>query len=167
MDEKYYNDIKNFIDEHFDVVPTWLMKKAYYNEENMNDLYEMTVSDDEPDSMLPDREVMYVSEDTEMDKFITENVEKVSKMGFRIFQIDVEDRILLGSDQWQINDKGQTFYEASVAPLMEAFNSYQNQNQVEDYSAVEEIKAEISKNSEEKTSVDTNKNSKRRSGNGS
>ena len=46
MDEKYYNDIKNFIDEHFDVVPTWLMKKAYYNEENMNDLYEMTVSDD-------------------------------------------------------------------------------------------------------------------------
>lgn len=85
MDEKYYNDIKNFIDEHFDAVPTWLMKKAYYNEENMNDLYEMTVSDDEPDSMLPDREVMYVSEDTEMDKFITENVEKVSKMGFRIF----------------------------------------------------------------------------------
>ena len=167
MDEKYYNDIKNFIDEHFDAVPTWLMKKAYYNEENMNDLYEMTVSDDEPDSMLPDREVMYVSEDTEMDKFITENVEKVSKMGFRIFQIDVEDRILLGSDQWQINDKGQTFYEASVAPLMEAFNSYQNQNQVEDYSAVEEIKAEISKNSEKKTSVDTNKNSKRRSGNGS
>ena len=167
MDEKYYNDIKNFIDEHFDVVPTWLVKKAYYNEENMNDLYEMTVSDDEPDSMLPDREVMYVSEDAEMDKFITENVEKVSKMGFRIFQIDVEDRILLGSDQWQINDKGQTFYEASVAPLMEAFNSYQNQNQVEDYSAVEEIKAEISKNSEEKTSVDTNKNSKRRSGNGS
>ena len=161
MDEKYYNDIKNFIDEHFDVVPTWLMKKAYYNEENMNDLYEMTVSDDEPDSMLPDREVMYVSEDTEMDKFITENVEKVSKMGFRIFQIDVEDRILLGSDQWQINDKGQTFYEASVAPLMEAFNSYQNQNQVEDYSAVEEIKAEISKNSEEKTSVDTNKNSRK------
>jgi len=159
MDEKYYNDIKNFIDEHFDVVPTWLMKKAYYNEENMNDLYEMTVSDDEPDSMLPDREVMYVSKDTEMDKFITENVEKVSKMGFRIFQIDVEDRILLGSDQWQINDKGQTFYEASVAPLMEAFNSYQNQ--VEDYSAVEEIKAEISKNSEEKTSVDTNKNSKK------
>ncbi|WP_298094425.1 hypothetical protein [uncultured Campylobacter sp.] len=159
MDEKYYNDIKNFIDEHFDVVPTWLMKKAYYNEENMNDLYEMTVSDDEPDSMLPDREVMYVSEDTEMDKFITENVEKVSKMGFRIFQIDVEDRILLGSDQWQINDKGQTFYEASVAPLMEAFNSYQNQ--VEDYSAVEEIKAEISKNSEKKTSVDTNKNSKK------
>ena len=159
MDEKYYNDIKNFIDEHFDVVPTWLMKKAYYNEENMNDLYEMTVSDDEPDSMLPDREVMYVSEDTEMDKFITENVEKVSKMGFRIFQIDVEDRILLGSDQWQINDKGQTFYEASVAPLMEAFNSYQNQ--VEDYSAVEEIKAEISKNSEEKTSVDTNKNSRK------
>ena len=132
MDEKYYNDIKNFIDEHFDVVPTWLVKKAYYNEENMNDLYEMTVSDDEPDSMLPDREVMYVSEDAEMDKFITENVEKVSKMGFRIFQIDVEDRILLGSDQWQINDKGQTFYEASVAPLMEAFNSYQNQNQVED-----------------------------------
>jgi|GEM_PF-6939509 len=161
MDEKYYNDIKNFIDEHFDVVPTWLVKKAYYNEENMNDLYEMTVSDDEPDSMLPDREVMYVSEDTEMDKFITENVEKVSKMGFRIFQIDVEDRILLGSDQWQINDKGQTFYEASVAPLMEAFNSYQNQNQVEDYSAVEEIKAEISKNSEEKTSVDTNKNSRK------
>ena len=161
MDEKYYNDIKNFIDEHFDVVPTWLMKKAYYNEENMNDLYEMTVSDDEPDSMLPDREVMYVSEDIEMDKFITENVEKVSKMGFRIFQIDVEDRILLGSDQWQINDKGQTFYEASVAPLMEAFNSYQNQNQVEDYSAVEEIKAEISKNSEEKTSVDTNKNSRK------
>ena len=148
MDEKYYNDIKNFIDEHFDVVPTWLMKKAYYNEENMNDLYEMTVSDDGPDSMLPDREVMYVSKDAEMDKFITENVEKVSKMGFRIFQIDVEDRILLGSDQWQINDKGQTFYEASVAPLMEAFNSYQNQ--VEDYSAVEEIKAEISKNSEEK-----------------
>ena len=167
MDEKYYNDIKNFIDEHFDAVPTWLMKKAYYNEENMNDLYEMTVSDDEPDSMLPDREVMYVSEDTEMDKFITENVEKVSKMGFRIFQIDVEDRILLGSDQWQINDKGQTFYEASVAPLMEAFNSYQNQNQVEDYSAVEEIKAEISKNSEEKIDVDTNKNSKRRNGNGS
>lgn len=165
MDEKYYNDIKNFIDEHFDVVPTWLMKKAYCNEENINDLYEMTVSDDEPDSMLPDREVMYVSEDTEMDKFITENVEKVSKMGFRIFQIDVDDRILLGSDQWQINDKGQTFYEASVAPLMEAFNSHQNQ--VEDYSAVEEIKAEISKNSEEKTSVDTNKNSKRRSGNGS
>ena len=165
MDEKYYNDIKNFIDEHFDVVPTWLMKKAYYNEENMNDLYEMTVSDDGPDSMLPDREVMYVSKDAEMDKFITENVEKVSKMGFRIFQIDVEDRILLGSDQWQINDKGQTFYEASVAPLMEAFNSYQNQ--VEDYSAVEEIKVEISKNSEEKTSVDTNKNSKRRSGNGS
>ena len=161
MDEKYYNDIKNFIDEHFDVVPTWLMKKAYYNEENMNDLYEMTVSDDEPDSMLPDREVMYVSEDIEMDKFITENVEKVSKMGFRIFQIDVEDRILLGSDQWQINDKGQTFYEASVAPLMEAFNSYQNQNQVEDYSAVEEIKAKISKNSEEKTSVDTNKNSRK------
>ena len=161
MDEKYYNDIKNFIDEHFDVVPTWLMKKAYYNEENMNDLYEMTVSDDEPDSMLPDREVMYVSGDIEMDKFITENVEKVSKMGFRIFQIDVEDRILLGSDQWQINDKGQTFYEASVAPLMEAFNSYQNQNQVEDYSAVEEIKAEISKNSEEKTSVDTNKNSRK------
>lgn len=116
MDEKYYNDIKNFIDEHFDVVPTWLMKKAYYNEENMNDLYEMTVSDDGPDSMLPDREVMYVSKDAEMDKFITENVEKVSKMGFRIFQIDVEDRILLGSDQWQINDKGQTFYEASVAP---------------------------------------------------
>ena len=167
MDEKYYNDIKNFIDEHFDAVPTWLMKKAYYNEENMNDLYEMTVSDDEPDSMLPDREVMYVSEDTEMDKFITENVEKVSKMGFRIFQIDVEDRILLGSDQWQINDKGQTFYEASVAPLMEAFNSYQNQNQVEDYSAVEEIKAEISKSSVEKIDVDTNKNSKRRSGNGS
>ena len=159
MDEKYYNDIKNFIDEHFDVVPTWLMKKAYYNEENMNDLYEMTVSDGGPDSMLPDREVMYVSKDAEMDKFITENVEKVSKMGFRIFQIDVEDRILLGSDQWQINDKGQTFYEASVAPLMEAFNSYQNQ--VEDYSAVEEIKAEISKNSEEKTSVDTNKNSKK------
>ena len=82
MDEKYYNDIKNFIDEHFDVVPTWLMKKAYYNEENMNDLYEMTVSDDGPDSMLPDREVMYVSKDAEMDKFITENVEKVSKMGF-------------------------------------------------------------------------------------
>ena len=162
MDEKYYNDIKNFIDEHFDVVPTWLVKKAYYNEENMNDLYEMTVSDDEPDSMLPDREVMYVSEDAEMDKFITENVEKVSKMGFRIFQIDVEDRILLGSDQWQINDKGQTFYEASVAPLMEAFNSYQNQNQVEDYSAVEEIKAEISKSSVEKIDIDANKNLKRK-----
>ena len=160
MDEKYYNDIKNFIDEHFDVVPTWLMKKAYYNEENMNDLYEMTVSDNQPDSMLPDREVMYVSEDTEMDKFITENVEKVSKMGFRIFQIDVDDRILLGSDQWQINDKGQTFYEASVAPLMEAFNSYQNQ--VEDYSAVEEIKAEISKSSVEKIDVEANKNSKRK-----
>ena len=160
MDEKYYNDIKNFIDEHFDVVPTWLMKKAYYNEGNMNDLYEMTVSDDGPDSMLPDREVMYVSKDAEMDKFITENVEKVSKMGFRIFQIDVEDRILLGSDQWQINDKGQTFYEASVAPLMEAFNSYQNQ--VEDYSAVEEIKAEISKSSvEENRDVDTNKNSRK------
>ena len=160
MDEKYYNDIKNFIDEHFDVVSTWLMKKAYYNEENMNDLYEMTVSDDGPDSMLPDREVMYVSKDAEMDKFITENVEKVSKMGFRIFQIDVEDRILLGSDQWQINDKGQTFYEASVAPLMEAFNSYQNQ--VEDYSAVEEIKAEISKSSvEENRDVDTNKNSRK------
>ena len=72
----------------------------------------------------------------------------------------------MGSDQWQINDKGQTFYEASVAPLMEAFNSYQNQ--VEDYSAVEEIKAEISKSSvEENRDVDTNKNSKRRSGNGS
>ena len=65
----------------------------------------------------------------------------------------------MGSDQWQINDKGQTFYEASVAPLMEAFNSYQNQ--VEDYSAVEEIKAEISKNSEEKIDVDTNKNSRK------
>ena len=34
-------------------------------------------------------------------------------------------------------------------------------NTSEDYSAVEEIKAEISKNSEEKTSVDTNKNSKK------
>ena len=29
-------DIKNFVDEHFDVVPTWLVKKAYCNEANKN-----------------------------------------------------------------------------------------------------------------------------------
>lgn len=161
MDEKYYNDIKNFINDHFDVVPTWLVKKAYCNEANIDNLYEMTISSEEPDSTLPYREVMYVSEDEDMDKFITDNVEKISKMGFRIFQIDVDDRILLGSDQWQINDKGQTFYEASMEPFIKAFDNYQNQ--AEDYSAVEEIKAEISKNSEEKIDVDANKNSRKNS----
>ena len=52
-------------------------------------------------------------------------------------------------------------------PAVREFYESKKLDDVEDYSAVEEIKAEISKNSEEKTSVDTNKNSKRRSGNGS
>ena len=52
-------------------------------------------------------------------------------------------------------------------PEVREFYESKKLDDVEDYSAVEEIKAEISKNSEKKTSVDTNKNSKRRSGNGS
>ena len=52
-------------------------------------------------------------------------------------------------------------------PAVREFYESKKLDDVEDYSAVEEIKAEISKSSVEKTSVDTNKNSKRRSGNGS
>ena len=52
-------------------------------------------------------------------------------------------------------------------PAVREFYESKKFEDVEDYSAVEEIKAEISKNSEEKIDVDTNKNSKRRSGNGS
>ena len=52
-------------------------------------------------------------------------------------------------------------------PAVREFYESKKFEDVEDYSAVEEIKAEISKNSEEKTSVDANKNSKRRNDNGS
>jgi len=53
-------------------------------------------------------------------------------------------------------------------PAVREFYESKKLDDVEDYSAVEEIKAEISKSSvEENRDVDTNKNSKRRSGNGS
>jgi len=52
-------------------------------------------------------------------------------------------------------------------PAVREFYESKKLDDVEDYSAVEEIKAEISKSSVEKIDVDTNKNSKRRNGNGS
>ncbi|WP_298094385.1 hypothetical protein [uncultured Campylobacter sp.] len=52
-------------------------------------------------------------------------------------------------------------------PAVREFYESKKLDDVEDYSAVEEIKAEISKSSIEKIDVDTNKNSKRRNGNGS
>ena len=47
-------------------------------------------------------------------------------------------------------------------PAVREFYESKKFEDVEDYSAVEEIKAEISKNSEEKIDVDTNKNLKRK-----
>jgi len=98
-----------------------------------------------------------------------DNLAKVIPFCEEIYFYDNSREILNEEDQKFSNlrliakkENGQIITLGKVSWLEDVLK-----NVSEDYSAVEEIKAEISKNSEDKTSVDTNKNSKRRSGNGS